>query len=111
MTYGSMINHLMSAPTTYVPQVGDGATLLSWSDRHPYTIVAVRNERRVIVQADRATRTDTNGMSECQTYRFERDHDAPLVTLTKRKSGKWQRLGESETFLLGHRSKYHDFSF
>lgn len=113
MAFGSFQNSMYSGGfKAYVPKVGDGATELCWSDRHAYTIVEVRSERRVVVQADIAKRTDKNGMSECQTYLFEPNPKAPLVVLTLRKDGRWRRVGDkSGAFLLGKRMEYHDYSF
>mgnify|MGYP001576962564 CR=1 FL=1 len=34
---GSLINHLMSGSKGAEPEVGMGATILGWSDRHPAT--------------------------------------------------------------------------
>lgn len=117
--YGSLINLIRSGPTSRDPEVGDGATILYWSDRAPATIVEVirfktgtrKGEvKAVVVQADKATRTDSNGMSDAQTYEYERIPDAPKRTFTKRKNGQFSDKGGTG-LAVGYREKYYDYSF
>ena len=98
------------------PEVGQGATLLLWSDRKPATVVAVsRSGLKVTVQEDRATRTDENGMSESQSYTYERDPEGWTYTFTLRKNGSWveegSKMRSGTRLALGRREKYYDFSF
>lgn len=44
---GSIVNWMMSYNSS-VPEVGKGATRLSWSDRHPYEVVEVSNDFKVV---------------------------------------------------------------
>ena len=69
---GSMMNHLMVNANHPKPVVGMGATMCSWSDRTAATIVAV-TPKTITVKCDKATRTDKNGMSDCQTYSYTPD--------------------------------------
>lgn len=122
---GSLVNHLMGDRTLQpVPEVGMGATLLYWSDRHAATIVGIESlvkegdkvvKGTIRVRRDRAIRTDSNGMSESQSYRFEPDPDSPTMEFTFRKTGAWVCKGQSSKGGLkvgiGHRDEYHDFSF
>jgi len=104
-----------------VPVVGMGATVHSWSDRRAYTVVEVVNDRTIVVQEDKAVRLDTNGMSEIQTYAYYPNAEAPKRTFTRRtyKSIRgpiigWREKGQgkgSSALTLGHRNKYHDYSF
>jgi hypothetical protein len=59
-----------------------GATEICWSDRHAYTITEVINDKKIVVQQDKATRTDTNGMSDAQSYAFSPDPNGSKRTLT-----------------------------
>lgn len=115
MRTGSAMNHLMGEAAGDVPVVGTGCTRLGWSDRHPYTVVLVLSPTRIVVQEDRATRVDSNGMSESQEYAFAPNPDGPTRTVTKRKNGAWVEMGESMAngtrYLIGFRKKYHDYSF
>lgn len=63
-------------------QVGDGLTALHWSDREAYTVVAVSESRNTVkVQPDKAIRTDDRGRSQHQTYRYEPQPDAKIISL------------------------------
>ncbi len=113
---GSLINQLMENAKMPVPVVGMGATELCYTDRHAGTIVAVSaNGKMVWFKQDIATRTDTNGMSECQTYEYAPNENAIMVCYTQRANGKWVRHGEplngGMALLVGTRQTYHDFSF
>lgn len=96
-------------------KVGIGATKFSGSDRYPYTVVEVVSDKKVILQADIAKRTDKNGLSEIQTYEYTPDPDAEKIVVTLRKNGRWVRDGESMKggtgFHIGHREAYSDPSF
>jgi len=108
---GSLINNLMGNSRQVTPEVGMGVTFLHWTDRSAGTIVEVVNDRKIIVKADRAIRTDKNGMSECQDYIFEVATDSEEIVITKRKNGQWKVFKQGTPVSIGHRSHYHDFSF
>lgn len=116
MKTASLYNALYDDARPPTPVVGMGATILMWTDRHAATILAIGpNARWLTVQEDRAIRTDGNGMSDAQTYRYERNPDAPIWRFTLRKDGRYRRTGDSSTsglsLLIGVRRTYHDFSF
>lgn len=107
--HGSLINRLSEGKTAVKPEVGMGATELCYSDRHAYTIVEVSPSGKTIkVQPDKATRTDNNGMSDAQTYSFEPDTNAPIITVRLTKKG-WQSKGRP--FAIGYRSEHYDYTF
>jgi len=124
---GSVINHLYSRMTKGQPEpkVGDGATILGWTDRHPATVIEVTATKQgwvVAVQEDHAKRTDSNGMSEMQEYeytpnpngyvshfRLEEGKGWCQVRPGKR-PGSWKRIAVGGV-LIGQRRKYYDFSF
>lgn len=106
---GSLVNYLMSGGTPPEPKVGDGATILMWTDRHAATIVKV-TPCTVSVQRDKAIRTDANGMSESQSYRYEPDPDAEVEVFRKTKRG-WRKSGGGAALLIGDRDEYYDYSF
>jgi len=71
-TTGSLINYVMGNNKT-LPEVGKGATILSWSDRHAYEVMSISEDgKRVIIQKYLSERIDTNGMSESQEYKYEK---------------------------------------
>lgn len=104
---------------TTEPEVGMGATLVMWTDRHPYTIVEVvrfKSGQRagevkgVFATRDDAVRTDSNGMSESQTYEFTTNPDAHREWFHKDKHGAFRSEGGTR-LAVGVRGKYFDFSF
>ena len=113
-TGGSLQNRLMEVAGSKAPQVGDGATIVMFTDRHAATIVEA-TATRVVVQQDSVARADTNGMSESQQYTFTPNPNAVRVSYSLRNTGQWIRTGEStrggQVLLIGHRNEYHDYSF
>jgi hypothetical protein len=112
--FGSLNNQLMSNSKSPEPTVGMGVTQLCWTDRHAWTVIEVKSARKLVIQADKATRTDKHGMSESQNYEFERDPNGSKCTITLRKDGRWRAAGESmagAVYALGYRAEYHDYSF
>ena len=116
MTFtGSMINHLSGNANYPTPEVGMGATILMWSDRYATTIIEVsENGKQVVVQEDHAKRTDSNGMSDSQTYEYSPNPEGPTVTYTLRKNGAWVRKGDpmktGERLAIGRRDHHYDFT-
>jgi hypothetical protein len=119
--YGSMMNSLMSGSRTPEPEVGMGATILMWSDRKPATITEVLRYKTgpnkgqikgVKARPCRAIRTDSNGMSDAQSYEYEEMPDWPESEWTLRQDGSFRKKGDKYTTLaIGFRSAYYDYSF
>lgn len=124
----SLTNHIYSRMTIGQPDPveGMGATVLAWTDRHPGTIINVTKLASTViyVREDKATRTDTNGMSECQSYSFEPNPIGRLWTFRQTKTGAWEEVvvnqktgrfnkaeGGGYGLRIGEREKYHDYSF
>lgn len=115
MHTNSLVN-LITANANTVPEVGMGATILSWTDRHAATIVEVsKSGKSIVVQEDNAKRVDTNGMSDAQNYEHTPNTDAPRITYTLRKNGQWVRQGDplkgGGRLRVGVRDHHFDFSF
>ncbi|MCK5610196.1 hypothetical protein KAR91_50445 [Candidatus Pacearchaeota archaeon] len=87
--------------------IGDGATVNMLTDKYPATVIAT-TPQTVTVRRDKAIRTDNNGMSESQSYRFEPDPDGAVERFNKRKDGRYHTPGAR---LSPGRDAYHDFSF
>jgi hypothetical protein len=123
---GSLTNHLMSGGKQ-VPAVGDGATLLHWSDREPGSVIEVAVSKKgvveVAVQADSYKRVDKNGFSESQEYEYSPNPEGSIRhfrldpvkgwrALMKSEKGNWVLVpGGGSGVRFGSREKYHDFSF
>lgn len=128
---GSFTNHLLAASTRGqpTPEIGMGATILSWTDRHAATIRSVeqyRGKLLVSVTRDRAIRTDSNGLSECQRYEYEPCSEAPrewfwfdgatwreasIDESTGRRKFRIARKGSGYGLAIGYRKSYCDPSF
>ena len=99
------------------PEVGMGATICYATDRYPATVVAVsKSGKQVTVQEDSFFRTDDNGMSDCQSYDYERNPNGTLATYTLRRNGSWIERGvgtkeAGKCLTIGHRRRYYDYSF
>lgn len=113
---GSLVNKIMSESKHPTPEVGMGATICMWSDRHAGTIVRVsKSGKEIDFQYDEAHRVDKNGISESQEYEYKRNPDASILTFTLRKDGRWVMKGEpthnGRSLAIGFREKYYDFTF
>lgn len=111
--------------TKSVIEVGTGATLLSYSDRYPATVIATFDEKGksfIHVQQDDYKRIDSNGMSESQEYEYTPNPDAQITTFRKEANGRWQMVRKNSTtkrwnkveswnVFVGERERYYDFSF
>lgn len=107
---GSLMNHLMSRSAGDA-EVGMGATILFWTDRHAGTVTYVSPSGLTCqVREDAVARTDSNGMSECQTYEYTPDPDGRLWTFRRGLKG-WRGVNKGPGLVLGERRHYHDFSF
>jgi hypothetical protein len=109
-----MLNRILENSKSAMPEVGMGVTRCCHSDRHAYTIIDKPSATRIIVQRDKATRSDENGMSESQSYNYERDTDGDTYTLTLRVDGRWRAVGETKGdagWLIGTRMEYYDYNF
>lgn len=114
MSHGSFHNHLYANSRDSQPEIGMGATMLFYSDRHACTIVDVIG-KSVFVQQDFAKRTDSNGMSDAQSYEYTPNPNAPIREFTLRKNGKYITKGSSmkhgTQLAIGYRREYYDYSF
>ena len=120
---GSLVNHVYSSAKNPSPKVGMAATILSWSDRSPATVIETFTKGKYdyfTVQEDNAKRVDDNGMSEQQEYEYSRNPNGCTYTFRitdngfeqvyKGESGRYKKI-DGCSVLLGRREKFHDFSF
>lgn len=113
--FGSLQNRLEERARMPEPEVGMGVTEMCWSDRHPYEVVEIKDERHIVVRALDSKRIDNNGFSESQEYEYTSNTNNPVITLFKTKNGEWrERIGRTlgcNRFVIGYAEKYYDFSF
>lgn len=89
-------------------EVGDGVSVHLWSDSHAYTIIA-RTPKTLTLRRCKSIRTDSNGMSDCQDYRFEENENGYVVkAYWSNKNNRFYQNGCSVT--PGH-YEYFDYSF
>ena len=115
--YGSLNNRFMENCKGAKPEVGMGVTACYWTDRHPYEIIEVKDDRHIVIRALNAKRIDDNGFSECQEYEYTSNPNGAVYTLYKNKKGKWVRrvgrngVDDSCGWYVGRAEEYYDFSF
>ena len=91
---GSVHNYLMGNNNT-LPQVGEGATELLWTDRNAYDVTFVSEDgKQCKIRACNAIRTDKNGyFTESQDYKYEPNLEANEQLLVYR-NGSWRKVVE-----------------
>lgn len=125
---GSVVNHIRSRQTrgAPTPEIGMGATVLLWTDRHAATVIGYDPQKRIVtIQEDHAKRTDQNGFCEMQEYEYTPDPDGLCYHFrwnTKKETweqvrfnnetGRWNKInGGGCGIFIGSRETYRDFTF
>jgi len=104
---GGFFNQVMSQNATE-PVVGEGATVLLYSDRHAYEVVEVSpNKKTVKIQRYNPKRTDGLGMSDAQSYEYK-ELTGEVRTLYY-KWGSWKTKSETALFTEEARQTYGNF--
>lgn len=106
----SVVNAILSSTRGEPkPEVGMGITLLHWTDRSAGTITRVGPSGMTFwFREDKAIRTDSNGMSEVQDYRYEPGEGRERRAVHGKRD--WKEVRGSR-IRLGERRAYHDYSF
>jgi len=100
---------MMGGATQPEPKVGDGATILYWTDRRAGTITKV-TPTMLVVQLDTVTRIDEHGMSDDQHYEYAPNPDGARRVFRKTKRG-WRESGGGAGLAIGIRDEFYDYSF
>lgn len=109
---------MMMAAGADKPSVERGCTFLYWTDRHAYFINRIEG-KSVFVERANAKRTDEYGMSDCQSYRYERYPNAEEIEI-RWMWGAWRQKYEghdgkpqwAKRNIGWHgMSEYYDYSF
>lgn len=92
---------------------GMGATYHVGSDAHACTVVAVSaTGYKITTRDDKATRVDSNGMSDHQEYRYERDPAGEERVFYRDARGRYGNRAHGDgRMVLGVRHSFHDYSF
>ncbi len=101
---GSLVNmiHSASVKGQPEPEIGMGATILYYTDRHAATITGW-NGLILTVQRDHAKRVDKNGWSESQEYEYSRNEDGVINRFRRGKDGRWSEVRRN--YLTGRWNK------
>ena len=111
---GSLVNFLLGNNDTE-PKVGEGATIMLWTDRYAYEVVEYDPiEKKVVLQRYAPKRVDKNGMSDAQKYEYDELVDS-FVTL-RYKWGAWRQQAPDGKWpkvnvVFGVKREYYDYSF
>ena len=90
---GSLVNYIMGNNSSE-PKVGEGATVLGWTDRHAYTVTSVSEDNMSCkIRKCKAIRIDSNGISEIQDYTYEEVETNPEIELVYR-NGAWRHVNK-----------------
>lgn len=114
--FGSLQNRLEERMEMPEPRVGMGVTEMMWSDRAPYEITEVIDERHLRIRKLDWTRIDNNGFSESQEYEYSTNENNLEIMIFKTKQGQWrERLGRNglgcNRFVIGRAERYYDPCF
>jgi hypothetical protein len=97
------------------PIVGMGATINFHSDSKAATLVQISHKgSKIVLQQDKAIRTDQNGVSESQSYNYEPDPNGAIYIATLRSDGRYRLVGsgkKGKAITIGVRREYYDYSF
>jgi hypothetical protein len=113
---GSVINSIMATGSQKTPEIGMGATVICWSDRKAGTIISV-SEKEFAIQEDYSQRSDSNGMSDSQSYSYTPNSMGYVWTFKRvsrgKAKGQWRENGVKDGYgvRIGTRDQYYDFSF
>lgn len=110
--YGSVQNRIAERCAQPKPEVGMGVTAIYWSDREPYEIVAVKDERHITVRAMDSKCLDYYA-GEWEVFP---NPNGRTFDLFRTKKGQWrERIGKNGLgdiiYVVGYASKYRDPSF
>ncbi len=117
--YGSLNNRLDENKyfngTENNLKVGTLATEYYWSDRKPYEVVKVINQKHIFIRELDAKRIDNNGMSDSQHYEYSSNENNKEIEL-KFTYGHWRIIRKDKSSIrinisFGCAEKYYDYSF
>lgn len=99
------------------PEPGMVLTYTIWTDRKVFEITRVEPSGKALwARPMEAVRTDANGMSESQAYRYEPTAGPEQRFTWREKPGMWKSTGSKSgqygcTAALGVAHAFHDYSF
>ncbi|MCM1556908.1 MAG: hypothetical protein NC087_05170 [Anaeroplasma bactoclasticum] len=105
--YGSLDNRLEEGKMFVDKiEVGTGVTKYSYSDRYPYEVTKVINQKHIFIRGMEYKRIDNNGMSDAQSYEYisqPKNFEIELVLrngvwyrVVPYSKAKWEKLAEAD---------------
>jgi len=120
---GSLMNHIMANTVTSEIKAGTPATFLSWTDRHPGTVIDVTEKGKftylkvrrddVVYHEDRSGKFDIVDGSDdnFQMFRFKTDGSSGFQKVgINPDSGRYVKIGDGG-LSVGNREYYYDPHF
>lgn len=115
---GSLVNHIYSQAEQTLPNVGDGATVLHWTDREAGTVIEVDTAKRiVVVQMDTATVVSGSGHDGSAVYAYTANPNGSKRTFKPvtrgHAKGQMRENGRKDGYsvIFGRRDSYRDPHF
>ena len=108
-TRGSFQNLMLAKSINHPdPEVGMGVTKVMWTDRVPYKVIEVINDKLILVQELVVTDEYPTGYGKITD-----ELKGSPVKLSKRKNGRWSVYGQEtdDSWVIGHASHYYDVHF
>lgn len=104
-------NEIITIKATNI-NVGDGISLSPYTDWYAFTVIERKETPKgfvLTVQEDDAIRTDNYGMSDCQSYRYERNEKGRTMTVKWNTKKNWFTC-DCYRISLG-RHAYYDYTY
>jgi hypothetical protein len=108
---GSLLNQLAQRSTQAHadrPAVGDGATIVRWTDRGAATVIEVVSDRHIRIQHDAVTYAYPAGTPTS----IKRDPNGRVDDVRRGKDGRWAiSWSRDTTVMIGVRDPHYDHQF
>lgn len=112
--YGSLENRLEEGKTYGEIKVGTGVTEMLYSDRNPYEVVEVIDDRHLLIRPLDYKRVSGSAQDGSAEYEYYSNEDAPVIKIFKSKTGWRAQLGRklgSIKYAVGFAERYYDPCF
>ena len=104
---GSLTNRLMEKTENKAEiKVGEGATIIEYSDRIACTVIEVKSKCSAVIQRDKAVCV---GGSYSNEWELSRDENGMKFEIYCR-NGVWKTKEGKDKVLIGVRNEYYDYS-
>ena len=93
-----------------LPSIGDGCTIIYFSDRVPATVISIFGNKTFLIQEDSYVRTDDNGSSESQDYKYSENKEGRTYRVSIRKNGVCRISKQNTLVQVGYRQRFYDYT-